>query len=211
MTSNQYFLNSLYQSRINTTLSNSLLIHPRTMVVRVDLRLPEENTENENVEQESSEKENTTTSLSPMTRFFESLKSKIHYDLLKKEKNWQKKLSCQLRYVWVREFGPINRKKHFHVLIFLNKDVYHSLGDFSLEAGNLSALIRQAWCSALNLPFPAYQQLVHFPKNGTIYIDVNKLDYQYQLYRFWVRANYLAKEATKQYGDGERSFGCSVK
>lgn len=202
--SNQYFLNSLYQTRINTTLSNSLFIHPRTMVVRVDLRLPEKNTE-----QESSEKENTTKSLSPMTRFFESLKSKIKYDLIRKEESWQKKLSCELRYVWVREFGPINGKKHFHVLLFLNKDIYHTLGNFAEEAGNLSALIRQAWCSALNVPFPEYQQLVHFPQNGIIYIDVNHQDYPNHLYRFWARANYLAKEATKQYGDGERSFGCS--
>lgn len=194
MTSNKFTYNPKYQSRIKTTLDNSLSVHPRTMVVRVDLRLPEKYE---------------TTSISPITRFFESLKSKINHDLACKEQCWQKKLFCQLRYAWVREIGPINGKKHFHVLLFLNKDIYHSLGDFSLEAGNLSAMIRQAWCSALNLSFPEYQQLVHFPKNGTIYIDVNHQDYPQQLYRFWERANYLAKEATKHYGDGERSFGCS--
>ncbi|MDH4867570.1 MULTISPECIES: inovirus Gp2 family protein [Alcaligenes] len=188
--------NTTYQTRIASTFNTALSWHKRTTAIRVDLRLPNDH---DQIEFASP----------PITRFFESLKAKIVADINKKESSWEKSLICKVSYVWVREFGPISGKKHFHVLLFLNKDVYYSLGNFQQESGNLSAMIKQAWCSALALPYPEYQQLVHFPKEGVMHVDANHLDFPQQWQRVMEKANYLAKEATKHYGDGERSFGCS--
>lgn len=42
-----------------------------------------------------------------------------------------------------------------------------------------------------------------------MYVEANNLPFQQQKEQVLERANYLAKEATKHSGDGERSFGCS--
>ena len=147
---------------------------------------------------------------SVITRFINSLKAKIQADLKRKERDWGRSLSCQLRYVWVREFGDVNGKKHYHVLLFLNKDVYHSLGDFRQERGNLSAMIKEAWSSATGLPLPLFRALAHFPKGGQFYLDKNSYDIQGQMDHLIKYASYLAKNKTKRYGDGERSIGSSL-
>lgn len=187
--------NPYYQARIVETVDKALIRHPRTTAIRVDLRIP-----------------NAYWSIFPsalITRFFESLKAKVAVDLRKKELSWQKKLACKVSYVWVRELGPISGKLHFHVLLMLNKDIYLSLGDFRQVSGTLASLVQQAWCSALGLPYPEYRQLVHFPRGGVMHMDSNHPDFTQQWQLVMGKADYLAKEATKHYGDGLRSFGCS--
>lgn len=192
----QYTHNSFYQRRIAETLDNALSVHKRIISIRVDLRIPDGYPGGQFPQ-------------SIITRFFESLKAKIAADLVRKQHRWQRSLSCQLKFAWVREFGPVKGKKHYHALLFLNKDVYHSLGDFNRSTGNLSAMIRQAWCSALALGYESFFQLVHFPEHGVLHVDANDPDFLNQRERVLRKADYLAKEACKHYGDGERSFGCS--
>ncbi|MES2024166.1 MAG: inovirus-type Gp2 protein [Pseudomonadota bacterium] len=122
---NTFTYNPNYQSRIATTVDKALQSHNRVTAIRVDLRLP-------------NNFGGLDMSSSIMTRFVESLKAKIAADLRRKEQAWGRKLLCSLKDVWVREVGPINGKKHFHVLLLMNKDVYHSLGDFNATSGNLS-------------------------------------------------------------------------
>jgi hypothetical protein len=191
-----YTYNSAYQSSIATTVTNAMQAHNRVTAIRVDLRMPDDF-------------DGSVLNTCIMTRFIESLKAKVESDLKRKQQAWQRNLACDLKYAWVREVGPINGKKHFHVLLLVNKDIYHSLGDFNEESGNLSAMIRQAWCSALGLPFLKYQKLVHFPRGGVVYMDKNHHEFMQQQQLVLDKANYLAKEATKHYGDGQRSFGCS--
>lgn len=187
--------NPEYQTIIFNTILKALEIHPRLMVIRCDLRFPLEATQAE-------------TDASVITRFIESLKAKINADLKRKEKAWRRRLSCVLNYVWVREYGDVNGKKHYHVLLFVNKDIYHSPGDYSAPSGNLSAMIKQAWCSATRLHHPDFFSLVHFVR--VFYLDKNKHDIQYQIERVAEHGNYLAKNVTKRYGDGERSIGSSL-
>lgn len=193
MKSHRY--NPEYQAiNFNTTLK-ALEVHPRLFVVRCDLRFPEVETLAQ-------------TDSRVITRFFASLKAKIRADLKRKEKAWRRKLSCNLNYVWVREYGDVNGKKHYHILLFLNKDVYHSLGDYLAITGNLSAMIRQAWLSATNLNHPDFFPLVEFGR--TFYLDKNSADIRFQIQGVLVIADYLAKNLTKRYGDGERSIGSSL-
>lgn len=99
-------------------------------------------------------------------------------------------------------------KKHYHVLLFFNKDIYRSLGDYSAPSGNLSAMIKQAWCSAIRLLHQDFFSLVHFVQ--VFYLDKNQHDLQYKIERVAEHGNYLAKNVTKRYGDGERSIGSSL-
>lgn len=193
--STPFTYNPYYQARIIETVDKALLRHPRTTAIRLDLRIPDDYW--------------SAFPSSLITRFFESLKAKVAVDLRRKERSWQKKLACKVSYVWVRELGPVNGKLHFHVLLLLNKDVYLTLGDFKRESGTLAALIQEAWCSALSLPYHQHRRSVHFCKGGVVHMNSNHSDFMRQWQLVMEKANYLAKEATKHYGDGLRSFGCS--
>ncbi len=186
--------NPEYQAINFNTILKALEAHPRLLVVRCDLRFPE--------------LETLSTDSRVITRFFASLKAKINADLKRKEKAWRRRLSCFLNYVWVREYGDVNGKKHYHVLLFFNKDVYHSLGDYLAEEGNLSAMIRQAWLSATRLKHPDFYSLVQFGRK--FYLDRNSADISSQIQDVVRCAGYLAKNHTKRYGDGERSIGSSL-
>lgn len=187
--------NSEYQTIIFNTIPKALDAHSRLMVIRCDLRFPLLECQAE-------------TDSRVITRFFESLKAKIAADLQRKERAWQRGLSCVLNYVWVREFGDGNGRKHYHLLLFVNKDVYHSLGDYQAMSGNLGAMIKQAWCSATRLTHPDFMSLVHFGR--TCYLDRNSPEINQQIQVVLERADYLAKNITKRYGDGERSIGSSL-
>lgn len=193
MESSRY--NSEYQTINFNTIFKALNAHPRLMVIRCDLRFPLVDTLAESDSR-------------VITRFFASLKAKINADLKRKEKAWRRRLSCVLNYVWVREYGDVNGKKHYHVLLFVNKDIYHSLGDYLATTGNLSAMIRQAWCSATQLNHPDFFSLVHF--GGAFYLDRNSADISLQIQGVVDCANYLAKNVTKRYRDGDRSIGSSL-
>ncbi|CAK5457872.1 inovirus-type Gp2 protein [Escherichia coli] len=54
-------------------------------------------------------------------------------------------------------------RKHYHVILLLNKDTWCSLGDFS-EPSSLATMIQEAWCSALHLEPWQGDGLVHFSR-----------------------------------------------
>lgn len=191
-----YTYNSYYLDLTNKTIQKALETHNRLLTLCVDLRFPSDDVFHLN-------------NGKVITRFFESLKAKINADIRRKENRWGRKLNCPLFYIWAREFGNVNNNKHYHVLILVNKDIYFTLGDFVREYGNLSAMIKQAWCSAITLPYEKYKSLVHFPNNAHLYLDKNKPDFESQYLHLTERAKYLTKDYTKRYHDGERSFGTS--
>lgn len=63
--------------------------------------------------------------------FIESLKAKLLVDCQRKNRRWKRNRSNRLRYVWVREVGERNHRKHYHVLLLLNKDFYHGAGNLT--------------------------------------------------------------------------------
>ncbi|HEI0015175.1 TPA: inovirus-type Gp2 protein, partial [Escherichia coli] len=68
-----------------------------------------------------------------------------------------------LRYFWCREFGKEKGRKHYHVILLLNKDTWCSPGDFTVPS-SLAAMIQEAWCSALHLEPWQGDGLVHFSR-----------------------------------------------
>ncbi|MDL6011237.1 inovirus-type Gp2 protein, partial [Escherichia coli] len=104
-----------------------------------------------------------------------------------------------------REFGECKGKKHYHLMLLVNRDTWCRAGDYRAP-GSLAGMIKQAWCSALGVDAGRYDTLAHFPVRPAVWLERDD-DTGFQ--QVLERADYLAKESTKAYGTGERNFGCS--
>ncbi|EKN4697770.1 inovirus Gp2 family protein [Yersinia ruckeri] len=187
-------LNADYQQAFYEVVTNAVEEFPRTLALRVDLRFPGDYQYGESNRE--------------VTRFIESFKAKLKVDCLRKNRRWKRNWNNRLRYVWVREVGERNHRKHYHVLLFLNKDFYHGAGSYNAD-DSLYALIQQAWCSALGLDAEQYSALANMTENGCYYLNGNSPGYMQQVTELLKRMEYLAKDHTKCYGDGYRSIGIS--
>lgn len=189
--------NETYLQRMINVINNAVAEHPRTMAIRVDLRLPDDEC---NVRQ------------GLMSRFIESLDAKIEARYRSKQKQGKRTYPSYLRHLWVREVGEEHQKSHYHVILFVNNDTFNGLGMYDEGGAGLASLIQAAWLSGLGLSNqPSYRTLVHFPKSPLYYLDINTEDYQTIYDRLTFRVSYFAKERTKSYCREERSFGCSQR
>lgn len=198
--------NQHHIKRIHETLLHSLNEFPRTFILRIDLRLP-----NENYELYS--KDSTL-----MTRFIESLKSQVKYAQEGKARQGKRTHPCKVRYVWAREFGDEKGKKHYHVALMLNNDVYFNAGTYYPIGGqyipNLALMIMEAWIRTLNLHIlqdyeQKYYPLVEFVFEGDFNLNVKMNNFSWHYNTVIRRLSYLAKLNSKDNSDGQRNFGCS--
>ncbi|CAB1238941.1 inovirus Gp2 family protein [Vibrio cholerae] len=180
-----------YLIAIKDVLDTSLTEYSRVYVQRIDLRYPSYYTGH---------------NFGDISRFFSSLKAKIKHDLKTKGKVGK----CTLRYVWVRE-QLSSGNPHYHVALFLNKDVYFCLGDITKDSDNFSSMIKAAWASALGIEYFEVKSSVHFPSNSTYYIYKGKDPYQEEYRQCFYRLSYLAKIDTKIYSNGLKNFSTSRK
>lgn len=150
---NQPIHNDYWLSRFESILNSALVQHRAVSLIRVDLRFPEHMP---------------VTIMDPdpdsavISRFFESLKAKIQAYQRKKRRTNKRVRATTLHYFWCREFGKEKGRKHYHVILLLNKDTWCSPGDFTVPS-SLATLIQLAWCSALHLEPWQGNGLVHFP------------------------------------------------
>lgn len=187
-----------YIHRVEETIRKAMKEYPRLLVIRIDLRFPSD--PDINIKMDSG----------AITRTMKSLDEKILADGKRKKKKGVRVYPCKIRYVWVREFDKEENKKHYHVLLLLNKDAYYHPGDLR-KKGNLSSMIKSAWRSAIDAEYEQSEGLVEFPKNSCYWVMRN---HEKELETFdavMFRTSYFAKMATKVYGDGERNFGCSQR
>jgi hypothetical protein len=183
-------LDKKYLKRINQTLKRAVDKYPRTSAMRFDLRYPKNYTAVKN---------------NHISKFIASLKAIIHADLQKKKKG-----KSMPMYIWVKEQDSSNNP-HYHVVIFLNGNIYSHLGYFTAKEGNTAARIRKAWASALGVNIIDIEGTVHYADNGTYTLKKNSPDYKKQYEALFYRLSYFAKKATKQCGDGSKNFGSSHK
>ncbi|WP_288493328.1 inovirus Gp2 family protein [uncultured Pantoea sp.] len=186
--------NEQYRQEFMNVIRNAVDEFPRTLALRVDLRFPKK------YQYETSNKE--------ITRFNESLKAKLLVDCLRRNDQWDRNLRNRLRYILVREVGELNCRKHYHVLLLLNKDFYRGAGNFDSDT-SLAALIQQAWCSALSLEWEKHRHLVHFPEKACCYLHGNSANYMQEATDLLRNIDYMVKNYSKPYGDGYRSIGAS--
>ncbi|KHI13544.1 inovirus-type Gp2 protein, partial [Escherichia coli] len=123
----------------------------------------------------------------------------------RKHREGKREHSSTLHYAWAREFGELKGKKHYHLLLLVNRDTWCRAGDYRAP-GSLAGMIKQAWCSALGVDVGCHATLVHFPAWPAVWLE---RDDDAGLRDMLKRADYLAKEYTKVNGTGERNFGCS--
>lgn len=187
--------------RIESTVKKALCAHPRTFALRVDLHLPDYDADRF-----------TGIDSAVITRFFESLKAKVRADRICK-RNWgDRDRHSEVRYVWAREFDQSGVKPHYHVLILLNKDVYHTLGNYQSDDIDPALMLQQAWYSALGLPCPEIPErrtLVYFPDKPYYWLDTRSDNFEKVYTDVMLRARYMAKVKSKHHDDGYRSFGYS--
>lgn len=203
MPQSSYSHNHIQQEKLDQTLKSALTAHKRIMAVRIDCRYPDRSGDAWPLGQIVAHSD------SDISRFIASLKAKLDADLASKQKAWGRNLRNQLHYVWVREIGPQCQKPHYHLMLFVNKDIYHGLGNYNAAEDNLSNKIREAWCSALGLPMQQFAHLVSFPTAPLLYVDANSPDCAKQVGMVLQRGSYLCKTYSKQAEAGYRAFGTS--
>ena len=203
-----------YLYRFKETLDWSLSEHPRTLAVRLDLRLPERHPfQLEFV----------------MGRFISSLREQIKADVNRRRSEGKRVHDTAVRYIWVREQDSSDQP-HFHVCLFFNKDTYRQLGSLPSAKGegaampdpdvprdsladrpakNLAERIVKAWSRAVGLGPDEGSGLVHFPYSCVYRVNVGSAGGEAGVAGLFSRISYLAKAKTKQYGMGIRHFGTS--
>ncbi len=211
LNNNHGSLNQNYVDRIIDTINFSLSEYPRTMAIRVDLRLPYIPEPSNHMDADMPVNF-LSINRKVVSRFFASLQAQIKHDLDCKKKEGKRVHECSVRYAWVMECS-MEHKWHYHVLLLLNKDTYAHIGNYNNVnvQSNLISKIRKAWASALNGSYESCVNLVHIPENPIYYLNVNDCSYNCTYTDLIYRCSYMAKDKTKPYGNGYRCFGCSQR
>ncbi len=130
-----YKYNPFWQQRIRETVRHALNVHPRLTALRVDLRFPDVPA---------------ATDAAVISRFINALKARIDAYQKRKHREGKRVHPTTLHYVWAREFGECKGKKHYHLMLLVNRDTWCRAGDYRAP-GSLAGMIEQAWCSALGV------------------------------------------------------------
>lgn len=199
-------LNTHYLDRIIVTMSKALKDYKRVHALRLDLRLPVSDREQDLLRRDEF-LNNTFNQKNIIKRFFESLKAKIKAQEKRMKVSEKRVYPCLLRYVWCRERNK-SKNDHYHLVLFFNKDRYFSSGYRDNEE-SLVRLIMDAWSSALGEYVDNADRLVQLVYKGTHYLDQNKYDFENKYQALFTRLSYFAKNRTKHYGEGKRCFGTS--
>ncbi|EIU6798821.1 inovirus Gp2 family protein, partial [Vibrio parahaemolyticus] len=164
-------LNTHYLDRIIVTMSKALKDYKRVHALRLDLRLPVSDSEQELLRRDEF-LNNTFNQKNIIKRFFESLKAKIKAQEKRMKASEKRVYPCHLRYVWCRERNK-SKNDHYHLVLFFNKDRYWSSG-YKDNEESLARLIIDAWNSALGEYVDSTDRLVQLVYKGTHYLDQNK-------------------------------------
>ncbi|MCD9264611.1 inovirus Gp2 family protein [Citrobacter youngae] len=198
-------LNSDYMKRIRDVTDLATNAHARTAVFTFVLRLPEYRDRGDSIACIPN------LQVGIMERFKGALRARIAAHQQRRKRKGLQVCPTNLRYVWVREVGE-SGKSHYHMAIFVNKDTFNGLGNYSKEDHNLGSYICEAWLSALGLlEFPEYRTLVNL-NNTPHYLERLRVDrFGQQILKLRSHLEYFAKEHTKSYNNEERSFGGSIR
>ena len=182
-----------YLERMYQTLVNALADNPRLLVIRFELNFPSD----QSIEGDSH-----------ITRFWSSLKSKLHFDLNRKTKSWSRTVHNSPYFIWVKERNK-SQNFHYHCALIVDNNTYKGLGSYTCTGDSLSALIKGAWVSALGVPSLDGKRVVNFSVNGSYYLNPNHGDFIYRFNECFYRMSYLAKARTKAYKGTGNAIGGS--
>ena len=182
-------------AKLKLTIDRALGQYPRVFAFRCDLRFP---AHRQFAEQFSS---NTV-----IGDFLESFKTQIEGNRNAAAQLNKHAHTCEVRYVWAREQGEGSGVHHYHLLMLLNQDAFHTIGRLSSTNINIFHRLEQAWAHALGLSMQEVRGLVEVPDNAGYHVQRNNPKTQAELFH---RASYICKTATKPLGNGYHVFGSS--
>jgi len=200
--------NEYYVKRICETVDKALADYPRVMAVRFDLRFPDE-------EDRMDCPTRYYDAPDVISNFIASVKSQIKENVKRKRKAGKTKLTCKVRFVWVRELNQDETKHHYHVLLLLNKDAYPWPGKIQTEPMfnfySIYQIVISAWIRAIKRDDHEknHHGLIHLPIRGFYSLNRNKPHFETDCQALTQRAMYLAKEFSKDHSDSRRNLGCS--
>lgn len=184
-----------YLEKLHLTITRALNQYPRLFAIRFDLRYLDSTVDSDGIYGGAT-----------IERFVDSLKAKIKHDRKRAARNSARIHDTVVRYAWAKEYGGTGRP-HYHFLLLLNLDAYHTLGNFTSGQENLYCRIQSAWASALGICWDESLGLVHIPDSSTY--RVKRDNQHYILGELFKRASYLCKIETKRLANQEHSFGSS--
>lgn len=200
--------NKHYLAILRDVMNDSVAEFPRTYAARIDLRLPNFRYDPYCLSRDEIVSYNRDyTNL--MKRFIDSLRSKLFAQSQRKLNQGKRVHRNNVRYAWCRERSH-SESDHYHLVLFFNKDRFHTLGNYR-NRDSLASMIIEAWASALSMEFEDVYRLVHFPENHGYYLMDGKPEFSRQYRDLFHRLSYLAKKDTKHYGEGYRCFGSSYR
>lgn len=185
---------------ISQTMRAALKKYSRVFMVRFDVHLPRLNLKYSPKIYDSA----------VIDRFIECLKDTIQKGSFPQGCKGKQAYPSKMYYAWSRHYSDADTD-HYHVVIFLNHDVYSHLGDFSVHGYNLNTKIVEAWACALELDSDSTKFLVDYPEDTPVYyLNRNAKKFPLTFDKAFFRLSYLAKLGTKHYEDRMHSFGCSI-
>ncbi|MGE8466969.1 MAG: inovirus Gp2 family protein [Pseudomonas putida] len=181
-----------YLEGIHETTQLALKAHSRIFALRFDLHFPDDDS--------VPASENTV-----ISRFVDSLTFRIQSARERSRRLNGTAHQTDVRWCWVREVGREGRP-HYHFVLLLNKDAYHTVGRYHSARENTYGRIHAAWAGALRIRVEDAYGLVHIPDNAGYHLSQGD---PVEVDRYFHRVSYLCKAATKVYGNRCRVFGCS--
>ena len=180
------------------TFKSALDDHPRTLAVRFDLKVPVAGMP--------------VSAKTPMERFISSVQERINTKIKQKQKQGKRWHPCNVRYVQKVEQTPDAVHEHYHVVLFVNNDMFMRVGHLAPgDNSELAVIIREAWHNVVGVSEYTTECLIHgstpsyYRLKGPLnYFDP---DHQKALRHF----SYLCKEKTTLYRRGRPAFTTSRK
>lgn len=192
-----YTVNEMALNRYISVFDKAIDQYGRLFVFRIDLRFPVEFKLTPECESRLIE------------RFIASFVAKVRHNRAIAKKLNKQAHDTVVRYCWTCEYT--GEMPHYHFVFFLNRDAFNTLGKFNTQGNNLYSRLVEAWASALGIAAEEAAGLVHVTQGGSFHLDGKSECFQERKGQIVHNMSYLAKEETKQRGNGKHTFGASRK
>lgn len=185
-------------SGLHDTMERALNEHLRTLAVRFDLKVPLAGMPAHRV--------------APMEDFFRAINRKVRtkYENEKKVKPYPHEST--VRYVQKVEQSVHSPYEHYHVVLFVNNDVFRQVGNLGhSDKWELAKIIRETWHKTVGVSKDTTECLIHgtAPSYYRLQGPLNSFDPDHQ--EAFRHFSYLCKEKTTLYRRGRPAFTTSRK
>lgn len=184
--------------RLFSTFKKALDDHPRTLAVRFDLKVPVAGMP--------------VSAKSPIERFIGSVQERINTKIKQKQREGKRWHRCNVRYVQKVEQAPDAVYEHYHVVLFVNNDMFMRVGHLGPDDNSqLAVIIREAWHNIVGVDENTTEVLVHGSTPASRRIKGPFSSMNPELRRAITHFSYLCKEETTLYRRGRPAFTTSRK